>query len=122
MERRTENLMRFLERIDSGKYRTDFKVEGSSNYAFNLILRAPDKEFVARLMQRMRESGIEFRRGSAGGGNQLRQPYLRGIVPDRHYEAFPQTEHIHFYGFYIGNFPDLSLGEVDELCGILNAV
>lgn len=122
VERRTENLMRFLERIDSGKYRTDFKVEGSSNYAFNLILRAPDKEFVARLMQRMRESGIEFRRGSAGGGNQLRQPYLRGIVPDRHYEAFPQTEHIHFYGFYIGNFPDLSLGEVDELCGILNAV
>ena len=122
VERRTENLMRFLERIDSGKYRTDFKVEGSSNYAFNLILRAPDKEFVSRLMQRMRESGIEFRRGSAGGGNQLRQPYLRGIVPDRHYEAFPQTEHIHFYGFYIGNFPDLSLGEVDELCGILNAV
>jgi CDP-6-deoxy-D-xylo-4-hexulose-3-dehydrase len=29
---------------------------------------------------------------------------------------------VHFYGFYIGNFPDLSDAEVDEICAILNAV
>ena len=34
----------------------------------------------------------------------------------------PETEHIHFYGFYIGNFPDLKDHEVDEICAILNAV
>ncbi|MEO5340296.1 MAG: DegT/DnrJ/EryC1/StrS family aminotransferase [Magnetococcus sp. MYC-9] len=122
VQRRTENFLRFLERLDASKYRTDFKLEGSSNYAFNLILQHPDRDLVQRLMDRMRASGVEFRRGSAGGGNQIRQPYLKGIVPEGHHLAFPATEHVHFYGFYIGNFPDLAGAEVDELCTILNSV
>jgi len=122
VKRRTENLLRFLRQIDSTKYYTDFKLEGSSNYAFNLILKKPDDDLVQRLMQKMRESSIEFRRGSAGGGNQIRQPYLKGIVPEGHHLEFPKTEHVHFYGFYIGNFPDLGNDEVDRLCAILNSV
>lgn len=120
--RRTQNLKRFLANIDADKYRTNFKLEGSSNYAFNLILKKPDDRAVHRVMKRMRDEGIEFRRGSAGGGNQLRQPYLRKIMPDGFYKLFPETEHIHFYGFYIGNFPDLKDEEIDELCRILNSV
>ncbi|OMG56936.1 CDP-4-keto-6-deoxy-D-glucose-3-dehydrase [Azonexus hydrophilus] len=119
--RRTENLRRFLSRIDAGKFRTDFELAGSSNYAFNLILREPDDELVHRVMVQMRAGGIEFRRGSAGGGNQVRQPYLRGIVPDGHHLNFPETEHVHFYGFYLGNFPDLRDEEIDTICTILNA-
>ncbi|MEY3289556.1 MAG: hypothetical protein RLZZ419_1798 [Pseudomonadota bacterium] len=119
--RRTENLLRFLKKIDASKYRTDFKLEGSSNYAFNLILKHPDDELIQRLMLKMRESGIEFRRGSAGGGNQIRQPYLKNIVPVDHHLEFSETEHVHFYGFYIGNFPDLRNEEVDELCAIINS-
>ncbi len=120
-ERRTHNLNRFLTKIDGKKYRTDFKLEGSSNYAFNLFLNEPDDALLSRLMQKMRDSGVEFRRGSAGGGNQLRQPYLKGVVPADHHKQFPETEHIHFYGFYIGNFPDLKDEEIDELCAILNS-
>lgn len=119
--RRTENLVRFLGRIDPKMYRTDFKLEGSSNYAFNLILREPDLGLAERLMDRMRGAGVEFRRGSAGGGNQLRQPYLRGVVPADHFRKFPEVEHVHFFGFYIGNFPDLRDEEIDELCTILNS-
>ena len=122
VERRTANLHRFLNQLDQSKYRTDFKLEGSSNYAFNLILQEPDKAFFERLTSSMRAAGIEFRRGSAGGGNQVRQPYLRGIVPDGHYREFPETEHVHFFGCYIGNFPDLRDEEIDEICTILNAV
>mgnify|MGYP003963910643 CR=1 FL=1 len=122
IQRRTDNFNRFLKQIDPDKYRTDFKLEGSSNYAFNLILNNPDDEFVKRLMDKMREAGLEFRRGSAGGGNQTRQPYLKGIVPKDHYKNFPETEHIHFYGFYIGNFPDLTDEEIDDICRILNSV
>jgi len=122
VQRRTENLLRFLGQIDGGRYRTDFKLEGSSNYAFNLILKEADDVFVERLMAAMRAAGIEFRRGSAGGGNQVRQPYLKGIVPPNHHLEFPETEHVHFYGFYIGNFPDLKNEEIDELCRVLNAV
>ena len=121
VERRTANLLRFLKQLDPDKYRTDFKLEGASNYAFNLILKRPDDDLVQRLMQKMRDTGIEFRRGSAGGGNQVRQPYLKEIVPDGHYRDFPETEHIHAYGFYIGNYPDLRDDEVDEICAILNS-
>jgi len=121
VERRTENLLRFLDRIDATKYRTDFKLEGSSNYAFNLILKEADNELVDRLMTKMRICGVEFRRGSAGGGNQIRQPYLKGIVSKNYHLEFPQTEHVHFYGFYIGNFPDLTNQEIDDICDIVNA-
>ncbi len=122
VKRRTANLLRFLQQIDPEKYRTDFKLEGCSNYAFNLILKHADDDLAQRLMQKMRSSGVEFRRGSAGGGNQIRQPYLKGIVPEGHHREFPQIEHVHFYGFYIGNFPDLRDEEVDEICAILNSV
>jgi len=122
VDRRNKNLKRFLQEIDPTKYRTDFKLEGASNYAFNLILREADDKFVQRVMDKMRESGIEFRRGSAGGGNQIRQPYLRGVVPEGHYKNFPEVEHVHFYGFYIGNYPDLSYEEIDDICNILNSV
>ncbi|WP_404360876.1 DegT/DnrJ/EryC1/StrS family aminotransferase [Methylotuvimicrobium sp. KM1] len=121
VKRRTANLFRFLDKIDSTKFRTDFKLKGSSNYAFNLILKEADDDLVQRLMRKMCEAGVEFRRGSAGGGNQIRQPFLRGIVTEGHHLEYPQTEHVHFYGFYIGNFPDLSDAEVDELCAVLNA-
>jgi CDP-6-deoxy-D-xylo-4-hexulose-3-dehydrase len=119
--RRTENQQLFLDLINPDLYRTDFKVEGSSNYAFNLVLRNPDDALMQRLTAKLNQEGIEFRRGSAGGGNQLRQPYLQGIVPYDAYKDFPQTDHVHFYGMYIGNFPDLSAGEVEQICAIINA-
>jgi len=122
VRRRTENLRRFLDGIDGTHYRTDFRLAGSSNYAFNLILRDADDVFVERLMTRMREAGVEFRRGSAGGGNQTRQPYLRGIVSAEARRELVETDHVHFYGFYLGNYPDLRADEIDALCTILNAV
>jgi len=120
--RRTENLIRFLGQLDGRRYRTDYKVEGSSNYAFNVVLRDADLELAGRIMQRLDARGIEYRRGSAGGGNQLRQPYLKGFVPEGHHKDFPETEHIHFFGFYLGNFPNLPASDVDALCAILNEI
>ena len=119
---RSLNLERFLNQIDSRRYRTNFKLDGSSNYAFNLILKEPDDTLAEKLETRMRENGIEFRRGSAGGGNQLRQPYLQSFIPKNYHQQFPEVEHVHFYGYYIGNFPDLRSGEIDEICEIINSV
>jgi CDP-6-deoxy-D-xylo-4-hexulose-3-dehydrase len=122
VKQRNINLNRFLNQIDPSIYRTDFKLDGCSNYAFNLILKRPDEVFVQKLMVHMHSNRIEFRRGSAGGGNQMRQPYLRGIITDKLWLDFPEVEHVHFYGFYIGNFPDLRSEEVDSICTILNSV
>ena len=118
---RSRNQDRFLTTINPSAYQTDFLVEGSSNYAFNLVLKDKDASLMARLMNILDENSVEFRLGSAGGGNQLRQPYLKGIVEIDAWKEFPVTDHIHFYGMYIGNFPDLTLDEVDEIVGYVNS-
>ncbi len=65
---------------------------------------------------------VEFRRGTSGGGNQLRQPYLRKIMGEREFEKYPNVDHVHFYGFYIGNYPDLDQEKILQLCSLLNSV
>jgi len=118
---RTENLDAFLDNLDPTKYRTDFKREGSSNYAFTLVLRNPDEGLRDRVEAALRARAIEFRRGTSGGGNQLRQPYLRALFGDA-YKSFPQVDHVHFFGYYIGNYPDLERSRVLALCDLLNSL
>jgi CDP-4-dehydro-6-deoxyglucose reductase, E1 len=122
--KRTENFTLFLSLLNPDRFWTDFQVEGSVNYAFNLILKQPDVAFRDRLVAAMDANGIEHRRGSAGGGNQLRQPYLKGIAPTKEDLPllFPRVDHIHFFGFYIGNYPTLDEARIRRLCKILNAV
>src|SRR5437588_6166136 len=95
---RQENLALFLGNLDPSKYRTDFEVEGSCNYAFTLVLRHADPVLGENVMAALRRHGVEFRRGTSGGGNQLRQPYLRGKVAADEYRKYPHVEHVHFYG------------------------
>lgn len=121
VRRRTENQDRFFENLDGERYRKNFHFEGSSNYAFNVVLKNADDDLMVRIEKRLQEEGIEYRRGSAGGGNQLRQPYLKPVVGADAHKEFPETDHIHFYGFYIGNFPELSIQEIDFICSVLNA-
>jgi CDP-4-dehydro-6-deoxyglucose reductase, E1 len=121
-EKRRKHFKYFIDNLDSDKYQTDFELEGSCNYAFNLVIKKPDFDFCERVMSRLKEAGVECRRGSAGGGNQLRQPYLKGIVEEGEYKNYPVVEHIHFFGFYIGNYPDLTEERIKSLCDLLNSI
>jgi CDP-6-deoxy-D-xylo-4-hexulose-3-dehydrase len=121
-ERRRANLRLFLDHLDPQKYRTDFELEGSCNYAFTLILRQPDPTLSAKVEQRLREARVEFRRGTSGGGNQLRQPYARKLLGDREFEKFPKVDHVHFFGYYIGNYPELERDKILALCALLNQI
>jgi CDP-6-deoxy-D-xylo-4-hexulose-3-dehydrase len=89
-EVRRSNFKRFLDRLDGKRFLTEFDLEGNSNYAFILILRNADDALRERLMTAMKTAGVEFRRGTAGGGNQLRQPYLTAIGP-QNLMAFPNV-------------------------------
>lgn len=121
-QQRQENLRLFLDNLDGSKYRTDFAVEGSCNYAFNLILKEANPKFRDAVESAMRKAKIEFRRGSSGGGNQLRQPYLKPYINGFEPKDFPEIEHVHFYGYYIGNFPGLEEDRILKLCQLLNSV
>jgi len=117
---RRRNLDLFLFRLDKNKYQTDFAVDGSCNYAFTLVLNKPDTALRDRIEQALRRHGVEFRRGLSGGGNQLRQPYLRKIMGNE-FEHYPNVNHVHFFGWYIGNYPGLEEEKIEALCQLLNS-
>ena len=121
-QRRTENFNLFLRNLDPALYQTDFHTDGSCNYAFTLILKDPDPVLCERVMSTLRTNGVEFRRGTAGGGNQLRQPYLRKLLGRDAWQQCPKADHVHFYGFYIGNYPSLDGDRILALCDLLNSL
>ncbi len=118
-EVRNENLVLFLKNLDPEKYQTDFEIEGSCNYAFTLILKKPDFTLSENIMGTLRDHRVAFRRGTSGGGNQLRQPYLRKLLAEDP-TRYPKVDHVHFFGFYIGNYPTLARDKILQLCKILN--
>ena len=103
-------------------FKTDFKVDGSSNYAFTLVLNQPNMEMRDKVEVLLKSEGIEFRRGLSGGGNQLRQPYLKNLAGFPSPEAVPVTDHIHHYSWYIGNYPELGHHQIDWLGTLLKAI
>ena len=121
-KKRRENFKYFLKLLDSNKYRTEFNTAGSCNYAFPIILNSKNLRVRANFEKILLKNKIEFRRGNAGGGNQLRQPYLRKFVKNINLKRFKEVEHIHFFGYYIGNYPSLSKQKIKKVCDLLNKI
>ena len=119
---RAENFKYFLKNLDPVLYQTDYDLKGNSNYAFPLVLKTKSIKVRDDLEKIMKKHSIEFRRGNAGGGNQLRQPYLKNYNVKFNLKNFPNVEHIHFFGYYIGNFPSLKKSKIKKICSILNSL
>ena len=121
-KKRIYNFNIFLRNLNPDKYRTDFKTKGNCNYAFPLILKKRSLKNRDKLERILKRNRIEFRRGNAGGGNQLRQPYLKKYVKNINLSLFKEVDHIHFYGYYIGNYPTLPKNKIIKICSILNSI
>ena len=121
-KKRKENFKFFLKLLDQSKYRTDFQIDGSCNYAFPVILKRKSLKSRNVFEKTLLENKIEFRRGNAGGGNQLRQPYLQKFVENVNLSNFKEVDHVHFFGYYIGNYPSLSKVKIKKICNILNCI
>ena len=118
--KRVRNNELFLNALDSQRFRTDFDLRGSCNYAFNVILNEPSFRLRDDVELALNQNGIEHRRGSAGGGNQIRQPYLKEYIDYGSWESFPEVEHVHHFGWYIGNFPSLERKTILNIADVLN--
>jgi CDP-6-deoxy-D-xylo-4-hexulose-3-dehydrase len=119
---RSKNLKIFLNNLNKKIYRTDYELLGNSNYAFPLVLNKKNFKNRNLLEKIMTKERIEFRRGNAGGGNQLRQPYLKNIIKNINFKNFKEVDHIHFFGYYIGNYPSLKKEKILKICRILNNI
>jgi CDP-4-dehydro-6-deoxyglucose reductase, E1 len=121
-QKRNKNLLFFLKNLNHDLYYKDFDLKGISNYAFPLILNKSKSHLRDKLEIKMKKFGIEFRRGNAGGGNQIRQPYLKKYTKNINLKNYPVVDHVHFYGYYIGNYPTLKNDKIKKILEIINHI
>jgi len=119
---RTKNFLLFLKNLDSKKYWINYDIHGSCNYAFPIILKTKNLKKRDYFEKQLFKNNIEFRRGNAGGGNQLRQPYLKDIIKLKNFKEFKNVELVHFFGYYIGNYPELKREKILKITQILNNI
>ena len=122
IKKRNLNHKLFLKNLRDDIFFKDFNLKGSSNYGLHLILKKKNKRLFNKLLKILDLNLIEYRIGSAGGGNQLRQPYLKRFRKKFNFKKFINTEHMHFYSLYIGNYPELKKSKIINLCKILNNI
>tara|TARA_A100001015_G_C15037192_1_gene737076 strand:+ start:106 stop:1290 length:1185 start_codon:yes stop_codon:yes gene_type:complete len=121
-QKRNQNLLFFLKNLSPDLYFKGYDLKGISNYAFPLILNKSKSHLRDKLEIKMKKFGIEFRRGNAGGGNQIRQPYLKKFTRNINLKNYPVVDHVHFYGYYIGNYPTLKKDKIRKILDIINHI
>jgi len=121
IQKRTDNLYTWLDHLNFHKYFIQFEIEGSSNFALPLILNEEYKDKLKSVCTILEEEKVEYRLGTAGGGNQALQPYLDSF-PHRVEGDLPVANYIHHNALYIGNHPELTEEQIINLCNKLNNV
>ena len=117
-DKRRDNFKTWVDSLNSDKFFIDFHQNGNSNFALPLVLKEKDLELFEKCCILLEEQNVEYRVGTAGGGNQARQPYLDKYNFIAH--DLSNVDHIHDFGLYIGNHPELVDKDIVNLCKELN--
>ena len=127
IERRRDNLDIWLKHLNPSIFITSFNTEGNSNFALPLVMQGSTRDRLhinddySSVCDVLDLNGVEYRLGTAGGGNQARQPYLKKF-PHKISGVLAQANYIHENALYIGNHVDLTKEQIIELCKKLNNV
>ena len=121
VQQRSKNLITWLDNLDSDHFYTEYVLEGNSNFSLPLILRESDQEKFIKICQVIEDLQIEYRKGTAGGGNQERQPYLERYN-HRIAGSLKTANHVHNFGLYIGNHTEITEDNIYNLCKEINRV
>ena len=127
VDKRRHNFKVWLDNLDNHKFYTEFDVEGNSNFALPLIMKRgyEDRFNINDDFSGVRDildlSGVEYRLGTAGGGNQALQPYLKKYEY-RIEGDLTNVNYVHSNSLYIGNHTDLTDEQIINLCKKLNNV
>jgi|TARA_Y100000296_G_scaffold18669_1_gene22259 CDP-6-deoxy-D-xylo-4-hexulose-3-dehydrase len=117
---RQDNFRLWVSCLDPIKYQVSFQEEGNSNFSLPLIILNSNKLLFEGVCRILDEEEVEYRIGTAGGGNQARQPYLEKYEFRAH--DLTNVDYIHDFGLYVGNHPELDKEEIIKLCDRLNLV
>lgn len=122
IQKRIENLDTWLNFLDNTKFITNFNREGNSNFALPLVLKTTQDNRLSKVCGILEEMGVEYRLGTAGGGNQALQPYLVKFAHKVSGDLLPIADYIHTSSLYVGNHPELTKDQIVSLCEKLNHV
>jgi CDP-6-deoxy-D-xylo-4-hexulose-3-dehydrase len=114
INRRVGNLKTWLDHLDSSKFMTSFTTQGNSSFALPLILQWSNVSKLKDVCKILEEEKVEYRLGTAGGGNQALQPYLKKFNY-RINDSLPVVDYIHLNSLYIGNHPELTDEQIINL-------
>jgi CDP-6-deoxy-D-xylo-4-hexulose-3-dehydrase len=115
IQKRHDNFQAFCEYLGTEKvYPIHSKhMDIVSNFAMPLIFKDCSQYEEARVA--FVEAGVEIR--PIIGGNMTRQPFYYKHLSNE--KDLPNANHIHEYGFYFGNRPDLTKAEINILINLL---
>lgn len=121
IEARTRNLHTWLDNLDKSKFIASFTTQGSSNFALPLVMQGATRDKLKDVCSILEEEGVEYRLGTAGGGNQALQPYLKKFP---HYVSgtLAHADYVHHNALYVGNHPELTEEQIINLCKKLNKI
>jgi CDP-6-deoxy-D-xylo-4-hexulose-3-dehydrase len=121
IQKRTENLNTWLTNLDENKFIVKFDCVGSSNFALPLVLQPSQIIKKKEVCSILEQEKVEYRLGTAGGGNQALQPYLEKFN-HRIQGDLSNANYIHHNALYIGNHTELNDEKIKNLCKKLNNV
>ena len=127
IKKRQHNFKVWLDNLDSNKFYVEFDIKGNSNFALPLIMKPFYKNKLnindeySNVMDILNLLGVEYRLGTAGGGNQSLQPYLKKYEY-RIEDELTNVNYIHSNSLYVGNHTDLTDDQIINLCKQLNNI
>lgn len=119
--KRKENLKIWLNSLSDQIFYKNFDTSGNSNFALPLILLKQDKTIFNKILQYLKTRKIEYRKGTAGGGNLTSQPFVKNIKK-KVINNLQNSNHIHNFGLYIGNHTELKEKQIKSLAKNLNNI
>ena len=101
-----------MRKLDPESFRTDFDVEGCSNFAFPIFTKNNNIDDIKNLL---RENDVEYRPCIAG--NLYEHPFMNFVEQSRFDK---NANEIHNNCIYIGNHKDITHDMITDICDKLN--
>lgn len=119
IEIRKRNLNQWLKELDENKFFTNYNISGNSNFALPLVLKDNDENLLCNVKSLLEKMNVEYRLGTAGGGNLSRQPFVKNII-HRIVDNQEKVNFIHDFGLYIGNGEHVKSETITNVTQALN--
>lgn len=121
IEKRKENLKIWLSSLSANIFYKNFDISGNSNFALPLILLEQNNAIYNKILEILKTRKIEYRKGTAGGGNLTFQPFVKKNKK-KVIGSLENSNHIHNFGLYIGNHTELKEKQIKTLAKSLNEI